>query len=196
MDVLDCSLPLKMFSFLFSVFFSLHLYSKPLQFSTSPRILPQPTGMCLVHTEEGFNSIQQQLLFKWRLFCDDLCGKDRGHSQSFLQISIKERLSIPPPSTHSAPHFHLLQLLHPTLLWKKACSSSSLMLLGASPEREATIQFPLLGPWPPFVLFLLLAGQQKKGREKNAMKVINRNNSTFLNHGDLAVTTYFRASET
>lgn len=61
---------------------------------------PVKTGMCLCPAEEDLHSIQ--LLFKWRLSCDDLCGKDRGHSQSFLQASIKECLNfLPPPPPFS-----------------------------------------------------------------------------------------------
>lgn len=66
---------------------------------------PAMAGMCLCRTEGGFNSIQNQLLFKWGLFCDDLCGKDTGHSQSFLQLCIKDRLAVLPPCTHTAPPF-------------------------------------------------------------------------------------------
>lgn len=150
--------------------------------------------MCLCHTEEGFNSIQYQLLFKWRLFCDDPCGKDTGHSQSFLQVSIKDRLAILPLCTHTAPPFSF------------AAVASSNTAVEKKPAHRLPWCFlaPLLKKRPPFSFLYLVCDlllyssfSYWPGRKKgNTMKVNNGDKSTFFKLGDFAVRPHSRVSET
>lgn len=168
-----------MFNFLCSLFFSLRLLSKPLQYSTSPQILLQPWQECVFVTLKRALTLFSTSSFSSGDFSVMTCvGKTQAIHKAFYKSVLKMASPSYLPAPTPLPHFHLLQLIHPTLLLKKACSSSSLMLFGSSPKREATIQFPLLGPWPPFVLFFFYSAQPIRKR-KNAMKVNNENKYIF-----------------
>lgn len=179
----------------FSACFSAFIFSpNACNSALPPRVLFQPWQECVFVTLKRALTPFSTTSFSSGDFSVMTCdGKDRGHSQSFLQVSIKDRLAILPPTPF--PHFHLLQLLHPTLLLKK--SPAHLL-----PRCFLAL---LLNERPPFsflylvrdlLLYCSFSYWPGRKEKENAIKVNSGNRSTFLNRGDLAVGPHSRVSET
>lgn len=153
--------------FPFQLVFQPSSFLQTLQFTTSPWILLQPWQGCVFVALKGALTLFRTSSFSSGDFSAMTCvGKTQAIHKAFYNSVLKIASPSYLPAPTPLPHFHLLPSIHPTLLLKKkARSSSSLMLLGSSPEREATIQFPLLGPWPSFVLFFFLLAEQKRKRK-------------------------------
>lgn len=173
-----------MFSFLCSLFFSLRLFSKPLQYSTSPQILLQPWQECVFVTLKRALTLFSTSSFSSGDFSVMTCvGKTQAIHKAFYKSVLKMASPSYLPAPAPLPHFHLLQLIHPTMLLKKGLfivfPDASWLFSWTRGHHSVSFTWSVTS----FVLFVfLLAGQNKK---KKMLWKLTMGISTFLNHGDL-----------